>query len=200
MNKFEEHLDTECEFEPMISALVDDELADEQKSKVIFHLANCESCQALHDDFHKVDSLVQFSDERIPRRPQQQIKSRNLDATTESIRIVSTSRFVPAAVAATLLMCFCVFFVQDQPAEANPVSPEEVAQPMSELHSLNKQQRRDQELMLKVLGMDLRTLKLEIAQLPNHSQERISLTQQVDMMLQKIRTFKTSPDMSLDLN
>ena len=87
-----------------------------------------------------------------------------------------------------------MILVQDQPAKANLVSPEQVAQPMSELHRINQQQSRDQGLMLKILGMDLRALRLEIDHLPENSQERINLTQQVDAMLKKVRAFKTGTD------
>lgn len=186
MIEFEEQSDIECEFEPLVSAMIDDELSDEAKSNVTSHLTVCEHCQAMHAAFQTIDSVVCVPNEQTPK-PIAHIS--NHDVTAESLRS-STTRFVPVAVAATLLVCISMIFVQDQPAKANPVSPEQVAQPMSDLHLINQQQRRDQELMLKVLGMDLRALKLEISHLPEGSQERVALTDQVNAMLEKVHTFQ----------
>ena len=195
MNDFEKQSDAECEFEPLISAFIDGELSNDAASNIRSHLEACESCRALHEQFSTVDSLVHLSEERIS---QYKISADSVHAKTEPVRM-SASRLVPLAVVATLLICVSTIFVHDQPAEAELVSPEQIAQPMSELHLINQQQSRDQELMLQVLGMDLRALKLEISRLPENSQARANLTQQVDAMLERIRTFNTEGDNSIDL-
>ena len=61
MNSFEEQSDIECEFEPLVSALMDDELSNEVRLDVTSHLATCKSCLALLERFRAVDSLVVMS-------------------------------------------------------------------------------------------------------------------------------------------
>lgn len=188
MKEFEKQFDVECEFEPLVSAFMDNELSGEAVTDVIAHLATCETCQDLHGSFREVDSLVHFSDERMSRLRSDRISSRSVRKDVAQLTIVG--RFVRLAVVATLLIGLGMVLIQDRPAEADAISPEQVAQPMQQLHLINQQQRRDQELMLRVLGMDLRALKLEISQLPKDSKERSNLTQQVDLMLERIRQFE----------
>lgn len=188
MNKFEEQFDIECEFEPLVSSFIDNELDDNAKSDVIAHLASCETCRNLHRAFCNVDSLVFFSDERASRLRSERS---GCQPTPEPIRNSRLGRLVLFAIVGTLLLCVSQVLIQDRSAAANPISPEQVAQPMQEMHMINQQQRRDQELMLRVLGMDLRALKLEISLLPEDSQERNRLTQQVDAMLERVRQFES---------
>jgi hypothetical protein len=80
------------------------------------------------------------------------------------------------------------------PAKADQVTPEQIVKPMKELHLINLQQQRDQDLMLRTLGMDLRSLKIEIAQLEPGSPERKLLTEQVEAMIEKVRLFESTSE------
>ena len=77
------------------------------------------------------------------------------------------------------------------PVTAEQFSPEEVVRPIKELHLINLQQQRDQELLLRTLGMDLRSLRLEIAQLDSGSEERQNLENQINAMIEKVREFES---------
>ena len=104
-------------------------------------------------------------------------------------------RVIPLAVAASLLAILSITIINGPtPAKADQVTPEQIVKPMKELHLINLQQQRDQELMLRTLGMDLRSLKIEIAQLEPGSPERKLLTEQVEAMIEKVRLFESTSE------
>ena len=107
----------------------------------------------------------------------------------------SVWRLIPLGVAATLLVCFGIAaWPNPQPVNANQILPEQIAGPMFELETLNNQKQRDQDLMLRTLGMDLRAMKLEISQLEPGSEERERLETQIDLMIAKVRKFESESE------
>ena len=78
-------------------------------------------------------------------------------------------------------------------ATAEQLTAEQFVKPMTDLNRINHQQKRDQDLMLRTLGMDLRSLKLELKQLENAApEERLRLEKQIEKMLHRVEEFETN--------
>ena len=78
-------------------------------------------------------------------------------------------------------------------ATAEQLTAEQFVKPMTDLNRINHQQQRDQDLMLRTLGMDLRSLKLELKQLENAApEERLRLEKQIEKMLHRVEEFETN--------
>jgi hypothetical protein len=195
---------TNCEdFEPLISAMIDGELEPDELAYTQSHVDDCACCQAKVTSFEnvdramfllssKVESSAEFSDATSTDQRQTEVfvVSREKSSLKDWI---SPWRLVPLGAAAALLIGVgMTMFPQPQPVTANQFSPEQYVQPMKELYQINVQQQRDQELMLRTLGMDLRALKLELQQLESGSTDHENLAQQVDVMLEKVRQFDTA--------
>ncbi|MFK7767442.1 MAG: zf-HC2 domain-containing protein [Mariniblastus sp.] len=198
------------EFEVLISAMIDGELLPTKLESLQAHLDICTNCREQATTFKTIDSLVAIgvesigmgsigmgsigmqspSDNETPTLANVKVTRPNLKVSARPNRWLSIRRLVPLAAAATLLICLAFTAIQNpKPVTAEQVSPEQFVQPVRDLHFINLQQQRDQELMLRTLKMDLRSLKLEINQLEPGSDERIKLVQQIDSMLEKVSLF-----------
>lgn len=197
---------SECQiYEPLVSVMLDGELDQFEQQQLQKHLDGCPSCQHLLETFSNVDEAVGLLSGR-----------RNENAATyDSVSIdrpiskferpakkrlaFSAWRLIPLAVAATVLVCLGMTMLPTpSPVTAEQVSPEEVVRPIKELHLINSQQQRDQELMLRTLGMDLRSLRLEIAQLDSASDEQQNLENQINAMIEKVRQFESQTQTNLE--
>ena len=188
-----------CEpFEILISAMIDDEISTSESHELELHLTNCKSCQSRVAAFHHVNNSLNLlsigHDENSHWRRDAAIDKPTLANSLSSSAIKSPFsiwRLIPLAAAATLLVCLAIAaWPNPKPANANQISPEEFVEPMKEIHLLNLQKQRDQELMLRTLGMDLRSLKLELNELEPGSAERVKFAEQIDAMIEKVRTFE----------
>lgn len=186
-----------CEtFEPLVSAMIDGELQPGEQVELESHLDHCQSCGNLVREFQRIDDAV-----GALGREQRFIEHDVENRVTETIVVtrqkpsvkdwLSPWRLVPVAGVAALLVG--LFIVMTQPpaeATADQFSAEEFVKPLTDLNRINLQQHRDQELMLKTLGMDLRALKLELKQLESAGPEdRQRLEQQIEMMLERVGSF-----------
>jgi hypothetical protein len=190
---------SECKiYEPLVSVMLDDELTQTEQERLQVHLDRCPSCQHLLDTFSQVDESVGL----LSGVPTERVKTINLVGSDRSVSnhkppakkrlAFSAWRLIPLAVAATILVCLGITMLPTpNPVTAEQVSPEEVVRPFKELHLINLQQQRDQELMLRTLGMDLRSLRLEIAQLETGSEEQENLKQQINAMIEKVKQFES---------
>ena len=169
--------------QPLISAMLDGELTTAENDELDLHLQQCADCQIQVERFRAVNGAVR------------QLSNPTIVKTELSKQVMSRSfsiwRTIPLAAAATLLVCLAIgTWPNPQPAKAEHVSAEQFVKPMEDLAYLNLQEQSDQELMLRTLGMDLRSLKLEINQLESGSVERLRLEQQIDAMIEKVRLFE----------
>ena len=182
-----------CEpFELLISAMIDGELPADQRSELDAHLEQCESCVGLLDDFQNVDCVVESIG--FEHNPNANI-TETFVVTRQKPSMknwLSVWRLVPLAGVAALMVG--LFLVMTQPAlkaTAEQLTPEEFVRPLADLNRINIQQQRDQELMLRTLGMDLRALKLELNQLENAGPEdRLRLEKQIETMLDRVSSFE----------
>lgn len=187
-----------CEdFEPLVSAMADGELGEEELRSVQLHLAKCSACKSLSEDFVGINGVVtSFSDR--PQEPNNDVRETFVVVRRKnSIRNwFSVWRLAPLAGVAALLITLLVITVQPPPsATADQLSADQFVRPLSDLNRINHQQQRDQELMLRTLGLDLRSLKLELGQLENaSSEEREAMEQQIEKMLQRVQEFSTETD------
>lgn len=201
MNSINQHidqLDQDCEqFEPLVSAMMDGELSGEELDSVKSHLAVCESCRQLQGDFEAVNhSVVAMVNDAVHSARENNSYTETFVVTRQKQSLgnwFSPWRLVPlAAVAALMVGLFIVTTNQTAPeATAEQLTPEQFVKPMTDLNRINHQQQRDQELMLRTLGMDLRSLKLELKQLENAGpEERTRFENQIEEMLTRVEQFE----------
>ncbi len=198
------HIDaSQCEiFEPLISAMLDGEMTQAEHDELISHLDECSNCRTQVRAFQCVDQAVttmsaitSTSSERSQIPVINESANGQLSGNKPWVAMQSNWpwwRMIPLAVAASLLLILGITIINGpKPATADQVTPEQIVKPMKELHLINLRQQRDQELMLRTLGMDLRSLKFEIAQFEPGSDERKLLTKQVEAMIEKVRQFES---------
>jgi len=193
-----------CEtYDPLISAMMDGEIESVERNELNSHLQNCARCKQRVMAFEQVDSAVErlshknlsgseslngFAQSSFPTVPfaMHEAKKKSLQAHRKS-----AWRLIPLAAAAMLLVCLGIaLWPNPRPVNAGLISPSQIVEPMKELHFLNQETRRNQELMLRTLGMDLRSMKLEINHFELGSAERDSLSAQIDAMIEKVQTFE----------
>ena len=191
--------DPQCEqFEPLVSAMLDGELADADLQTVNKHLAVCDSCRDLKKDFSTVDDGVRSMASDSAENQNGHTKTETFVVTRQKPSLkswLSVWRLVPlATVAALMIGLFIVTTNQTAPdAAAEQLTAEQFVKPMTELNRINRQQQRDQEMMLRTLSMELRSLKLELMQLENTGDEdRARLENQIEDILRRVEEFETS--------
>jgi anti-sigma factor RsiW len=194
-----------CEnYEPLISAMIDGELESNERDELKSHLQNCVSCKQRVIAFECVDAAVEtLSQDSLPNRTAEMDKLRLPSAVPFSMHLPTTAprrapspliwRLIPLAAAATLLICLAIAaWPYPKPASAEQISTAQIVEPMTELYRLNVQRQREQNLMLRTLDMDLRSMKLEINSLEPGSAERLSLAARIDTMLENVRMLETN--------
>ncbi len=191
-----------CEsYEPLISALIDGELEPAEQNELKSHLQNCPACKQRVIFFERVDAAVESlshrsvadsldnPNQRLPAHFPFAMHPPKKDVPRPRRRLIW--RLIPLAAAATLLICLGIAaWPFPRPANADQISASQIVKPFKELRLLNLQQQRDQDLMLRTLGMDLRSMKLEINLLEPGSVERISLATQIDAMIEKVKLYE----------
>jgi hypothetical protein len=185
----------DCEFEPMVSAMIDNELSIDEQTILDDHLADCDSCRRLVRDFESVNTSVDsLSFAHGLGQGDTHTESFVVTRQKQSLNNwLSVWRLVPLAGVASLLIGLLLVTAQPAPeATAEQLTPEQFVKPMTELNRINHQQQRDQELMLRTLGMDLRSLKLELKQLEDAGPEdRTRFENQIEEMLDRVEMFET---------
>ena len=188
----------ECQiYEPLISVMLDDELTTLEQEQLQSHLDSCRSCRKKLAGFSRVNDAVSL----LSRVPEDQWKSVtpngfenenfHIEKPVKKRMAFSVWRLIPLAVAATVLVCLAITMLPTpNPVTADQVTPEQIVRPIKELHMINLQQKRDQELMLRTLGMDLRSLRLEVAQIAPGSEEQQKLQIQINEMIEKVNQFE----------
>ena len=189
--------DSHCQiYGPLISALIDDELDALEQSELQTHLKGCAECRSELRELQTADAMLRERVERVESEQKATLSAFPSTKTDTEHRpnrrsLFSVWRLLPMAVAASLLGLLLITLIDGpQPATAHELTTEQVVKPMKELHWLNAQQQRDQELMLQTLGMDLRSLRIEISQLAAGSPERTTLSAQVETMIEKVRQYE----------
>lgn len=199
-----------CEqFEPLISAMLDGELDSTELESLRQHTDGCAACRSVIQEFENVNAAV-LSLSAAPR-----IDNLNSSKLNGSAALVLPKppqkkspsksprklwRLIPIAVAATLLVCLAITALPGPGSAAAQMQPDQIVEPMKDFLISNYRQQQDQELMLRTLDWDLRTLKLELNQLADGSEERVNLESQIDVMIAKIKLFElaNSPDLPVD--
>ncbi len=193
------HKQSTCEiFEPLISGMIDGELTRQEHEKLRGHLDACSQCAEQLKAFEMADRVI-----RVQPRVRSDLsavslsglnslaKSKSAKPATNQPTIWTPLRLIPLASAAVLLLALGIMVANDsKTATADQVTPAQIVEPMKDLFMINQQLHQDQQLMLRTLGMDLRLLKVEIGQLEPGSSERQRLSERLDAMVEKVRTFE----------
>lgn len=193
--------DSPCnDFAVLISTMIDGELEHDEQVELQLHLDHCQGCQDQIRRFERVDTAVRRLSQPPPINGH---RSFDLAATAinppclpikekpkRTTRPHRVWRLVPLAAAATLLVCLGITAIPPtNRAAAGQISAEQIVRPMKDLQLINVQQQRDQDLMLRTLVMDLRSLKLETARLDPDSIERHSLESKINALIDKVNRF-----------
>lgn len=193
-----------CEtYEPLISALIDGELEPSEQNELKSHLQNCAMCKQRMIVFERVDAAVEIlshdSAASTPHDPNLHLPASipfamhpPSKAPLRANRLMIW-RLIPLAAAATLLICLGIAaWPNPKSVNAELISSAQIVEPMKELYLLNLQQQREQELMVRTLGMDLRSMKLEINLLDPESDRRANLAAQIDAMIEKVNLYESN--------
>ena len=189
-------------FEPLVSAMLDNELELHEREQLELHLERCSHCKELLRAFGQVDSAVEIplserlgSVSRISITPKPPIKTLPVKRQSGN-RWPSVWKLISLAAAATLLVSLAITAIPGpRTATAEQISADQFVQPMKDLRRINLQRQQDQDLMLRTLGMDLRSLKIELNQLEPGSDERKNLAAQVDTMIEKVSRFEIASNL-----
>lgn len=195
-----------CEqLEPLLSAMLDGELPSPERDELIAHLAHCAECQSNLHAFKQVNEAVVLLSRADHRHENCSggLSALNgvpgpmkFEPSAHRTRLFSVWRLVPLAVAATMLLCLAITALPEpEPASAEQIPAEQFVEPMKEFLANNIQQQRDQDLMIRTLGWDLRAMKLDLNQLEPGSDERISLEAQIDAMIAKVNQFENETNL-----
>jgi hypothetical protein len=193
-------------YEPLISAMIDGELESNERNELNSHLQNCAMCKQRAIAFERVDAAVETLSQDSAATRAAKIANLRLHSAAPFAMYPPKKapprankllvwRLIPLAAAATLLICLGIAaWPSPRPASAELISPAQIVEPMKELHLLNQRNQRNQDLMLRTLGMDLRSMKLEINLLEPGSAERVSLAAQIDAMIDKVTMFQANDE------
>lgn len=193
-----------CEpFEMFISSRLDDELTTDEQTLLDEHLQQCDSCQELVIRFQRVNASVESLSHPLSHPQPQTDASNQPDQATETFVVtrnkpvlkdwLSVWRLIPATTAAMVLVGLIVFATRTpEPIAAKQFSTDAFVEPVQQLQFISEQQQRDQDLMLRLLGMDLRSLRLELNQLDADSPERADFAKRIDAMIERVRNFESA--------
>ena len=104
-------------------------------------------------------------------------------------------RWVPLATAATILIALMVTTLPSNRSSVTAEqTAEQIARPLAELEIINADHRESQERMRKMLELDLRALKLELAQLDETDGDAVSsqkkrLEEHVNRLIVRVNQF-----------
>ena len=148
--------DPNCEnYEVLISAMIDGEIALPEQDDLNQHLKSCRACQSQLRKFEKIDSAVEsIAMDREQANLGQAIVNQKINGTASLVEPkpvnanaktrtpwFSVWRLIPLAVAATLLICLAITALPTpQSATADQVLPEQILEPMKELHIIHQLQ------------------------------------------------------------
>jgi anti-sigma-K factor RskA len=193
-----------CEkFQILVSAMLDDELTPEEQTDLGQHLEQCDACRHLMNRFEAVNKGVELlsQPEHVPggiksKLEKTAVKTETFVVTRQKPSArdwLSVWRLIPLATAASVVFGLAFLATRTpEPVAAEQFSTEQFVKPVQELQFISEQQQRDQELMLKLLGMDLRSLRLELNQLDAESPERKKFSKRIDAMIERVREFESN--------
>lgn len=167
--------DPECQqLGPALSALIDGELAGTEKSAVAQHLISCDACRQRVRAFETVNQSILKRGE-APR------------VSPARSRWPGHFRFAaPLAAAALLLVGVLINWPQTPPAEPETLTAEEMLRPIQQIHQISQQREHDQTLMLQTMELNLRTMQLELEQLPPGDPQRAVMQQRLDSLMGRV--------------
>ncbi len=201
-----QHESNGCEtFEPLVSALIDGELNESETDAVESHLQNCHACQQLKRSFlilsntiasqqiYEFEASQSFMEDMAPRNgisaplPQK--------VPNEQRRHWSLPWLVPIAIAASLLIWGAISMIPEKTNSVDTASVDSIAQPLADFQMINQQKQRDQQLMLKTMELELRSLRIELDQLDPNVATRDALAKQIEDMMHRVSHFEDRSDL-----
>lgn len=179
-------------YEPLISAMLDDELNSSELLELNAHLSQCSACRELAGVFSQVNvgiGHLSLQPTTIAVAPVTPTKHK-LDRPHAKSPLTMW-RMLPLAVAATLLVCLTIVsWPNSTPANAEQITPAQFIEPMTDLHVLNFEKQKAQDLMLRTLNMDLRSLRIELSQMNSSAEDREIFASQIDAMIKKVESLE----------
>lgn len=172
-----------CEaYEIAISEMIDGELSSSEKLNLTDHLLKCAACRQTVRDFEVVTSSVFSSVLPGPDR----VHGRGGLAPQERSKMRSSVRYF-LAVAGTVLAASVLFlvFVPPSTVDAEVLTAEQVFAPVQELHLINLEQEHDHKLALKAMELELRRLRLELAEFAD-DRDKLRVNFDIELMIDRV--------------
>ncbi len=189
-----------CEpFEELISADLDNDLTAIESEQLSDHLSVCVSCQNLKREFQSLNGLVAglgLATEPIADFEQKAsgpLAGSGIAIRKSAARVAGGERFwwraIPLGLAVALLVTICVVV---WPTGSRVEAAEAISVPMLEVAKMNQQAELDQQLMVKMLEFELRSLRLELSQVAGDPELQMLLDQRLSELISRVKTFQTN--------
>lgn len=175
-----------CEqIEMLISADLDGELNFDESTRIKTHLSGCKSCAQVRANYLQINrSIDDLGATDAGRHLLDQPSVNELTSSTNWVW-----RLVPFGLAASLVIAFGFMLVPSQPT---PVNAQEIVRPFADVVEINQQAERDQQIMLKTLELELRSLRLELAQITQQDDRGAKLDARLMELINKVNQFEYS--------
>ena len=183
----------QCEAsEELISASLDEELTIEERLQLEDHLATCATCREMESRLTGVNRLLQQSRSDMSVSSGLGLLGRS-GAPAVNASAVGTANWRSnwigvAAAAAIILLVTAATLIRSPEVAANPMLG-----PLTEARQISAQQRNVQETVLQTMEWELRTLKLQLAELEADPAIEQKLTNRLQRLLDRVDRAKQLP-------
>jgi anti-sigma factor RsiW len=164
------------DIEPLLSLLLDDELPDDERSRVDRHLQACPWCAHRYERLAQIDRWIATPERALPAdllpRLERRARRRRWTRTAWS----------SAACAAAGLIALVVW-----PSHSGHAEAESLLSGPQQLQLIHRVQESTISSTLKACEWDLRALKLELEQLSGDSEQVQAMMVRLEQLLQRIR-------------
>lgn len=196
------------EFGPLISAMLDDELSTDERSRVDQHLHACSACRRRSKVFAELDRLASPA-APVPSSDWRDNIGRRVRIRQRKQRLSWAATYVAAAVVLIAMIGTILHFrransgrvVVDPGAaivnrEQATIQKTEnnVIGPLETLQIVSRQEQRTYDAMRRLMEWDLRALKLELKQMELTPDQVEQLSSRIEMLIERVERAGNGPN------
>ena len=173
----DQHTNDSCQdVEPLLSALLDDELSEEEAARVDDHLSKCVACRQQLEWFSAVDGWTRA--ETAPR-------SSEVAGAAGKVRRTWARPILAVAAGITLVIALPIIRA---PAT---IKADDVIEPLVTLEVIQQQQGLTRQSMFQTMELDLRALTLELQGADIDVETRRMLMARIESLGNKLEQFES---------
>lgn len=172
-----QHKSPSCQdVEPLLSALLDDELSEEEAARVDDHLSECVACRQQLEWFSAVDGWT---------RTEADLRDCEIAEADGKVRRTWARPMLALAAAITLVIALPIFRT---PAT---IKADDVIEPLVTLEVIQQQQGLTRQSMFQTMELDLRALTLELQGADIDVETRRMLMERIESLGDKLEQFES---------